>query len=104
MDYIKTYLILIRGEKIMLKITVKYFLNQEGRSYFDEWYQTVFTITSLQDGFISLDRNKNHFIVYLCFENEEKLSHWSATEIHNSLSSEIETYFIQKPKINIEIC
>ena len=86
----------------MLKITVKYFLLPDGILYFDKWYEKVFNITSLQDGFISLNRNKEYPIVYLCFENEEKLSAWSSTKIHDELATEIEPYFAQSPEVTIE--
>lgn len=88
----------------MLKIKVRYFLNDQGLKYFMQWYEEVSAITSQQDGFIkiSCENNVKNPVIYLHFENEEKLTAWASTIIHDNLSSRIETYFLEPEEVVIE--
>lgn len=88
----------------MLKITVKYFLNDQGLNYFKKWYREVSDITSKQDGFIKINDifNLDDPIINLYFENEEKLTAWTSTEIHDNLASKIEVYFLKPQEVIIE--
>lgn len=88
----------------MLKIKVKYFLNDQGLKYFMQWYEEVSSITSQQDGFIkiSCESDGKNPIIYLHFENEDKLSAWASTKIHDNLSSKIEAYFFKPQEVIIE--
>jgi hypothetical protein len=88
----------------MFKLKVQYFLSQEGLVYFPIWYEEVFKLTSQQDGFcnLSFQTAENEMpIVFLTFENEEKLKQWSSTEIHNCLADKIKSYFTQPMIVEI---
>ena len=84
----------------MRHVMVKYFLNIEGKELFPQWFDKVADISSQQNGFVSIrsefDEDTNQ-VVYLVFENQDKLSEWANTETHDRLALEIEPYF-KKPK------
>ncbi len=82
----------------MLNIKATYFLNEAGKLFFPHWFHKVILLTSQQDGFQSiscdLDALENP-IIYLEFENIDKLNTWSNSLQHDKLVSEIEKYYIQ---------
>lgn len=90
-------------DEMILKIRVKYFLNKEGLDYFLTWYDEVFKNTCTQDGSqgMSQEIKDNHPVVYLYFENQEKLKKWSSTSLHNELSTKIEKYFTNSKDVYI---
>jgi heme-degrading monooxygenase HmoA len=87
----------------MIKVTARYFLKRDSMDYFYKWYEKVSNLTSAQDGFVHIRcETQSNPIVYLYFENKEKLSAWAATDAHDNLASEIETYFIESQEVHIE--
>ncbi len=80
----------------MLKLKVSYFLKDEGVCFFQSWYDKVVNITSTQDGFLNMYSKKSDSdtkaLVYLYFENQEKLDNWVETKIHDDLVAEIAPY------------
>lgn len=87
----------------MLKIQVQYFLNEQGYRYFLRWYDEVSAITSKQNGFIKMNcEYGENPVIYLYFENEEKLSTWVSTKTHDDIVSKIEIYFTKPEEVNFE--
>lgn len=89
----------------MLKITVKYFLNTDGINYFPQWYAEVAELTAQQDGFIKIDCdvNQENPIVYLYFEDEDKLNNWAETNLHDYLMKKIEGFCISPEEVDFEV-
>ncbi len=84
----------------MIKIQVRYFLNEEGEKFFPGWFERVLDGSSKQDGFVQMMcrfEQNNIVVVHLDFLNQATLNQWKETELHASLSSQIEPY-LSKPK------
>ena len=82
----------------MLNIKTTYFLTKAGKLFFPHWFHKVILLTSQQDGFLSISCDLDALdnpVIYLEFENLEKLNTWSSCEQHEKLVSEIEKYYIQ---------
>ncbi len=88
----------------MLHLKVSYFLDDAGMKYFASWFDEVYKITSLQDGFKSMryEHEANSPVVYLDFENQDTLDTWCDTPQHDQLASKIEQYFIKPPEVKSE--
>ena len=82
---------------------LQYFLNKEGLDYFPKWYEEVFNNTCIQDGFQAMrqEMEANNPVVYLYFENQEKLERWCSTNLHDELYVKIEKYFINSKDVYI---
>jgi hypothetical protein len=88
----------------MLRLKVKYFLNDDGMRYFANWFDEVYTISSLQDGFKDLryEIEDGFPVVYLDFESQDKLDQWIDRPQHDELASKIEPYFIKPLEVETE--
>jgi hypothetical protein len=89
----------------MLKLKVSYFLNQQGLNLFQSWYNKVACATSVQDGFLNMileeHYSENKAIVFLFFENQNKLDKWIETKAHDELVAEIEPYLIKTEVVDL---
>lgn len=94
-----------KGNDTMLKLKVMYYLNQEGLKYFPSWYSEVLEVSSQQDGFLrmSYENEENQPVVYLDFENQEKLLKWANTAIHDELADKLEIYFIKPQEVETQL-
>ncbi len=82
----------------MLNITVTYFLTPEGKQFFHDWYSKVSNLSQQQKGFISIDKeldSSGNPVIYLKFEDQDKLNIWASSDQHEFLVSEIEKFFIK---------
>ena len=88
----------------MLKIKVKYFLSREGLNYFPTWYDEVLNMTATQDGYenMFLEMHGSNPVVFLYFENLQKLEKWASTQIHNDFVANIEKYFISPQEVELD--
>lgn len=90
-------------EKGMINVTVKYFLNTEGKAYFHTWFKKIAIASSSQEGFLSIsnyDDEGGNPIVHLNFESQAKLDSWANSKQYEGLVREIETYFTQSLEVN----
>lgn len=88
----------------MLRLKVRYFLNDDGMNCFVNWFDEVYKITSLQDGFINLryEIEEGTPVVYLDFESEDKLDEWIEKPEHDQIASKIEPYFLKPLVVETE--
>ncbi|MFT3741536.1 MAG: hypothetical protein QM752_02515 [Gammaproteobacteria bacterium] len=84
----------------MVVVHVKHYLNNNGILFFNEWFINISKILKSQDGFISIGygqdkKNISCMSVLLKFENEEKLSIWGKSRLHDLEVSKLDPYRIR---------
>lgn len=81
----------------MIIIHVRHFLNEDGLSYFDQWFEKCYEFLSQQDGFHSLQRafddtESGCVHIWLHFENRKKLEAWGNSKEHEFLIAQLDPY------------
>lgn len=81
----------------MVVVYVKNYLNNEGITFFSEWFKNIASILKKQDGFLSIGywqdkQDISCMSLLLKFENEEKLTAWGRSNLHDVEVGKLDVY------------
>ena len=82
----------------MIVVYVKHYLNEDGRSYFDEkWFPYVRSIITKQEGFLGIDtfrddQDKGCINITVKFTDSETLDRWVKNDFHQEVINDLDPY------------
>lgn len=81
----------------MIVAYVRHYINNDGILFFPEWFTNISSVLENQEGFISIGygqdkKDESCMNLLLEFENEEKLTEWAKSDLHNLEVSKLDPY------------
>ena len=80
----------------MLKISIKYSINEASIEFFNRWYSSLVESISLYDGYLKItclvSKDKNEVEIKLYFSDQSKLSIWATSQQHVELAEKIKPH------------